>query len=170
MLQADEILEHASRLLTTSTGSQIDLRRAVSASYYAVFHLIAAAVAEQVSPPTPLGMRGRSQRALEHRAMKTAMTSFVTPEAVKRLSASIGVPCSFSVDLAEISLAFADLQDARHLADYDVVDPEGIVGFSWASNCVDQARHVFEVWGRVKGTNEARLFLASLIFGNRWSK
>jgi 6-phosphogluconate dehydrogenase len=102
--------------------------------------------------------------------MKNAMAMFVTPESVKRLSTAIGVPCAFSHDIAAIAQAFADLQDARHLADYDVLDPESIVGFSWGSGCIDQARHVFEIWDRVRLTDEARFFLASLVFGNKWAK
>jgi hypothetical protein len=102
--------------------------------------------------------------------MKRAMALFLTPDSVKRLSAEIQVPCTFSPDIAEIAQGFADLQAARYVADYDVVDSEGIVGFSWASNCLDQARHIFEVWTRVQSTESARLFLASLIFGEKWKK
>jgi hypothetical protein len=102
--------------------------------------------------------------------MKNAMGMFVTPDSVSRLSLSIGVPCSFSHDIAAIAQAFADLQDARQLADYDVLDPEKIVGVPWASDCIEQARHVFEIWDRVQSTDEATLFLASLVFGGRWAK
>lgn len=170
MLQADEILDHASKLLATVPGTEPNYRRAVSAAYYAVFHLISAAATSQACPPTPLGLRGRSQRALDHGVMKRAMASFLTAESVNRLSAEIHVSCTFLPELAEIAHGFADLQDARYLADYDVVDSQGIVGFSWASDCVDQARHVFEAWNRVQSTEEAKLFLASLIFGEKWKK
>jgi hypothetical protein len=102
--------------------------------------------------------------------MKRAMALFLTAESVKRLSTDIQVPCSFSQDLASIAQGFADLQDARYLADYDVLDSQAIVGFPWASNCVDQARHVFEAWNRAQSTEEAKLFLASLIFAERWRK
>lgn len=170
MLQADEMLDHASRLLAGSASTEVDFRRAASASYYAAFHLISAAVASQASPPSPPGLRERCQRVLEHRTMKNAMGYFLTPESLKRLSIEIGVPCIFSHDIAEIAKAFGELQDDRHLADYDVTDAQGKVGLSWASECVDKAKRIFEAWDRSKSTDAARLFLASVIFGNRWAK
>jgi hypothetical protein len=102
--------------------------------------------------------------------MKNAMAAFLTPESLRKLSAELSVSCAFSYELAEIARAFGELQDARHLADYDVVDSGGSVGLSWASECVDKAKRIFEAWNRAKSTDEARLFLASLIFGNKWAK
>ncbi len=166
---AEDLLEHASRLLKLP-NTEADLRRAVSASYYAVFHLLSGAVASQVSPASPPGMRGRIQRVLEHRAMKNAMELFRTPESCAKLSANLGIPCPFSADLAEIAKAYGELQDARHLADYDVVDSSGTVGLAWASDSFDKANRIFEAWERAKSTDEARLFLATLIFGAKWAK
>lgn len=161
---AEELLDHASRLLK-SPATEADVRRAVSASYYAVFHLIAAAVAKQASPVSPPGLTGRIQRVLEHRAMKNAMESFRTHDSCAKLSANIGIPCAFSLDLAEIAKAYGELQDARHLADYDVVDTNGTVGLAWASDCFEKGRRIFEAWERTRTSDEARVFLAS---SNLW--
>jgi hypothetical protein len=102
--------------------------------------------------------------------MKKAMASFLTPESIKRMSETIKVPCKFSRDLAEIAQAFAELQDARLVADYDVVDAEGIISRSWASDCLDRARRTFEARDRAKVTDEAALFLATMVFGSKWTK
>jgi hypothetical protein len=166
---AEELLDHASKLLGPE-GTDVDFRRAVSASYYAVFHMISAAVGLQVSPPAPQGMSGRIQRTLEHRAMKNAMESFRTRESCAKLSSNIGIVCAFSVDLAEIAEAFGELQDARHLADYDVVDSKRTIGLAWASDCFDKAKRIFEAWDRAKSADEAKLFLATLIFGTKWAR
>lgn len=166
---ADDLLDHASRLLK-APATEADLRRAVSGSYYAVFHLLAAAVASQVSPTSPPGMSGRIQRVLEHRAMKNAMEFFRTQDSCAKLSANIGIPCAFSPDLAEIAKAYGELQDARHLADYDVVDSNGAIGLAWASDSFEKARRIFEAWKRAQSTDEAKLFLATLIFGFKWAK
>jgi hypothetical protein len=125
---ADDLLDHASRLIAAPAVADIDCRRAVSASYYAVFDLISAAVAAQASPQEPVGLRGRCQRALEHRPMKNAMASFLTPDSVKKLSEEVAVPCGLSPDIAMIAKVYGEMQDERHLADYDVVDSEGKVG------------------------------------------
>lgn len=102
--------------------------------------------------------------------MKNAMARFLTPDSVKRLSAEVAIPCAFSHDIATIAKAFGDLQDERHLADYDVVDSEGKVGLSWASESLDKAKLLFEAWDRAQSTNEAKLFLASVMFSNKWAK
>ena len=170
MLRAREMLDHASKLVAVPVSTDADFRRAVSASYYAVFHLISAAVAEQAYPPTPSELRGRFQRALEHRSAKNAMQSFVTRESIKSLAKDPGISCIYNQDIADIAKAFGELQDARELADYDVVDSGGTVGFSWAKDWVDKATLVFDAWDRVKSTDEARLFLAFLIFRNKRSK
>lgn len=167
MLQADDLLQHASRLIVPSDCTDADYRRAVSSSYYAVFHLISAAVAEQACPPVPPELRGRFQRALDHKTMKNATQSFVTPESLKRLATDTGISCSFNKDVADVAKVFGDLYDAREFADYDVVDSMGTVEFSWAYGWVDKAKLAFNAWGRAKSTDEAKLFLASLIFGNK---
>jgi hypothetical protein len=166
---ADDLLDHASRLIVASPVARIDCRRAVSASYYAVFHLLSAAAGAQVSPATPPGMSGRIQRVLEHRPMRNAMIPFGDSKKWADFSAVLGIPCVFSPDLAVIVQAYAELQDARHIADYDVIDARGTVGFLWASDCLDKAKQAFDAWNRVKSADEARLFLATLIFGVKWA-
>jgi hypothetical protein len=166
---ADDLLDHASRLIVASPVVDIDFRRAVSASYYAVFHLLSGAAAAQVSPPTPPGMSGRIQRLLGHRPMRDAMASFSDSNKWNAFSTNLGISCVFSPDLAVISQAYAELQDARHIADYDVIDTKGTVGLLWATDCLDKAKLAFDAWNRAKSTDEARLFLATLIFGVKWA-
>jgi hypothetical protein len=166
---ADDLLDHASRLIAASSVADIDYRRAVSASYYSVFHLLSESAAAQASPPTPPGMSGRIQRLLNHGPMREAMIPFSDSQKWSTFSTKLGIPCVFSPDLAVISQVYAELQDARHLADYDVVDAKSTVGILWARNCLDKAKLAFDAWNRVKPTDEARLFLATLIFGVKWT-
>ena len=170
MLQASDMLDHAARLVGTQGANDADFRRAVSASYYAAFHLVCAAVASQACPPSPPGLRGRFQRGLEHGVMKKAMEPFYSSQNFPAHSARLGVSCAFSSDIAEVAELFSQLQDSRQLADYDIDDTAGVVGLPWASDCVDKARRLFAAWDRAKTTEEARFFLASLVFGNKWSK
>jgi hypothetical protein len=166
---ADELVDHASRLLAAPAIAKIDCRRAVSASNYAVFHLLSDAVGTQVSPPTPPGMSGRIQRLLGHRPMRDAMAPFRDSKKWSDFSIDLGIPCIFSPDLAVIAQLYAELQDARHLADYDVIDAKGTVDLSWATDCLDKAKLAFDAWNRIKSTDEARLFLATLIFSVKWA-
>jgi hypothetical protein len=170
VLQAKELLDHAGRLVANGASTDADYRRAVSASYYAVFHLISAAVAEQACPPTPPELRGRFQRALDHKSMKNAMQSFVTQDSLKNLTKDTGISCVYNKDIADIARAFGQLYEAREFADYDVVDSGGTVEVLWASDWVDKSKLAFDAWGRARSTDEAKLFLASLIFGNKRAK
>ena len=56
MSLADDLLSQANRLAAASTGRprQADLRRAVSASYYALFHLLIGDAVQRLNPqPAP---------------------------------------------------------------------------------------------------------------------
>ena len=139
VLQASDMLDHAARLVSTPAATDADLRRAVSASYYAAFHLLCAAVAAQACPPTPQGLRGRFQRGLEHGIMKNSMEPFRSTKGLALHSSRLSVSSVFSPDIAEVAELFGELQDARQIADYDFEDAGGIVGLSWASDCVGKA-------------------------------
>jgi hypothetical protein len=114
-------------------------------------------------------MSGRIQRLVNHGAMREAMVPFSDSIKWNTFSSKLGIPCVFSPELAVKAQAYPVLQDARHLADYDVVDANGSVGPSWATDCLDKAKLAFDAWNRVKSTDQARLFLATLIFGVKWA-
>lgn len=170
MLHARDLLDHAARLVTAHGTTEADFRRAVSAAYYAAFHLIGTAVSEQACPSSPTGLRGRFQRGLEHGVMKKAMEPFRSKQNFPVHSANLGVLCCYSPDLAEVAELFDELQDARQVADYDIEDSRRTISLSWASNCVNKAERLFDAWNRAKASDEAKFFLASLIFGSKWSR
>lgn len=102
--------------------------------------------------------------------MKNTMQSFVTQDSLKNLTKDTGISCVYNKDIADIARAFGQLYDAREFADYDVVDSGGTVKVLWASDWVDKAQLIFDAWERAKAKDEAKLFLASLIFGNKRAK
>lgn len=173
MSLAEELLEHARFLanLDPRTTSQANIRRAISAAYYAVFHLLAAEVAAQVSPDLPAGLRERTQRALDHGQMLTVAKAF--SEAGKagsrpgNVPVDIQLPDRVSKELSSIAKSFKDLQEARLAADYDSLkrlDPTDAV------TLVQDAERVFKDWKTEKGSNNAPVFLASLMFGKHWNR
>ncbi|MGA3264670.1 MAG: hypothetical protein ABSC47_11575 [Terracidiphilus sp.] len=171
MSLAEELLEHARFLanLDPRTTSQAHIRRAISAAYYAVFHLLAAEVAAQVSPDFPAGLRERTQRALDHKQMLKVAKAFSQAGAkrAKDLPDDIVLPDPISQELASISNSFKELQEARHTADYDVLkqlDPTD------APTLVRQAEKIFQDWKTERSTNNAPVFLAAMIFGRDWNK
>jgi hypothetical protein len=171
MSLAEELLEHARFLanLDPRTTSQANIRRAISAAYYAVFHLLAAEVAAQVSPDSPAGLRERTQRALDHMQMVKVAKAFSLEGAtrVKDLPDDIVLPHPVSKELALIGSRFRRLQDERHAADYDVsrhYDPTD------ALKQVEEAQEVFKDWEIERNSRNAIVFLASMMFGKSWNK
>lgn len=178
---ADDLKEHARELLKehfersvardpNRPPKEILLRRAVSASYYSVFHLLSAAVAEQMSPKTPPGLRGRTQRALDHGAMANVATQFAKSGGSGGQPIDIGLSEPVSDGLARVAKNFVNLQEARYLADYDILDVANEVQPRWALECGKMADQVFQDWSAEKGTDGGNVFLAALMIGNRWKK
>jgi hypothetical protein len=86
-----------------------DLRRAISAAYYAVFHAIASAAADSVVPANKRATEqySRVYRSINHRALRSLC------ERVR------GKNSDFGSDIREFAAAVADLQEKRYSADYD---------------------------------------------------
>lgn len=107
----DELLALAERLAKASPKKprQVDLRRSISTSYYAVFHAIARNAADYMVGTSRANRPNRAwvqtYRALDHRLAKNACN------AVRNLG--------FPAGIVECADAFAELQEARHSADYD---------------------------------------------------
>ena len=141
---------------------QVDLRRAVSSAYYGLFRLlIDAACAEFAgSGPTARPLRDALARAFDHGTMKSACGSFAggtLPEAMQ--PALLGQ--TTSADLRRLADAFVRLQKERHDADYNPAlvysrhEVRGLVS--------DVAELHDDLWPTIAGSNEARVFLWSLL-------
>jgi hypothetical protein len=69
MAYHDDLLSQALLLVHTSPSTQASLRRAVSAAYYGVFHLL---IAEATSNWSNVKLRAALGRAYDHGIMRTA--------------------------------------------------------------------------------------------------
>ncbi|MBC7807158.1 MAG: hypothetical protein H7145_13530, partial [Akkermansiaceae bacterium] len=98
---------------------QATLRRAVSTAYYAVFHLLTEESARfLIAGDAKRALRQQVQRAFDHGAMRQYCRTFSggsLPAAVAPL-----LPVPVSPELRLVAQHFVLLQDARHIADYDV--------------------------------------------------
>ena len=142
---------------------QASLRRAVSASYYALFHML-------VDDATRLMLPGRARhplrdclaRAFQHAAMRKVAQQFSTDTVSQRLGPGL-TGQRLQAPLVAVATTFVDLQEARHEADYDrarrftrreVLD------------LVDRVDQAFHDWPGVRRTVQADTFLTGLlIFG-----
>lgn len=169
MALEDDLLEQAKFLSRREAGRgrprQASLRRAVSTAYYSVFHLLAAEAAAQASPTNPRGLRDRVQRALAHGAMKQASSAFRATNLPQHIASLIPGPTP--QELITIADRFVLLQEARHKADYDVTEQ---FDRTRVQALVNDAEHVFRLWRQVRESDEAHVFLSSLMFWNLWSR
>src|ERR1700691_2499675 len=94
------------------------LRRAISATHYALFHFLAAEGARLNAPARPDGLRAQVRRVFIHADMKSLCRQFAGRTALSEHLRSIA---SLPLDPGLISIAatFVDQKNARHAADYD---------------------------------------------------
>ncbi len=148
---------------------QASLRRAASAAYYALFHLLAEASARQFA-----GLCGRTKpetvsllaRSFSHIDMKKVSERFEKSE----LPAALQVPnekYTVPADLKLVSEVFGLLYQARMDADYDTGKP---VTRPEVLKRIADARKAFATWERVRDTADARTYLACFSLWETWNK
>jgi len=103
--------------------------------------------------------------------MADAARSFSSPgKCPAKIPEDIGFSGPISGRLAGVAAAFVELQQARYLADYDVLDAAGEVNLPWAQECLEKVDAAFQDWSLEKGSEGARVFLAALLLWKNWGK
>jgi len=130
---SDDLLQQAKHLqkLDSKKPKQANLRRAVSAAYYSLFHFLIDE-ATQLVVATSLEskpLRLLTARCFEHGTMKSACLGFAeaTPkDLLKPMWAKLGLNkpkaqrSPITAKLTDVAETFAVLQIERHRADYDL--------------------------------------------------
>ena len=163
-----DLLEQAANLARKEPKrpKQASLRRAVSAAYYGLFHLLVdAAVVQFIKGPNPRGLRNLLRRDFVHSEMKKMSQSFAGGTLPSALAEALVGP--IAPDLQLVAEAFVELQQARHEADYDLSR-----SFTRAevNDLIERARAAFQSWNAVRTSESARLYLATLLTGERLRK
>jgi hypothetical protein len=152
---------------------QASLRRAVSAAYYALFHLLTADRARFLSPAKPIDLRMLVGRAFEHGHMRQVCAGFVQGNAGQPGNKSIPSTTRKLLDLplqqslVVVLQAFVDLQEARHQADYDLTRQWNRLD---VLTYVGTARQAFTDWAQVRRTPNAAVVMAALLLQKQWAK
>ena len=140
--------------------SQASLRRAVSATYYALFHLLVDEATKLMLSGHPRGaLRDCLARAFNHSAMKQAANQFAQDRVSSKISPGLdGRPVQ--PKLTDVAQTFVELQDTRHQADYDRADR-----FTRGEtlDLIESAERAFRDWREVRGTLQADTFLTALL-------
>lgn len=159
----DDLLEQARHLATRDAGRprQANLRRSVSAAYYAAFHFLIDQSCRNVMGALHAQREYRQVlgRAFSHSSIKNACESF----AGGTLKASVrkGLPGNFAIpaQVQQISTAFIELQYARHQADYDLThrfERKDVLAL------INQVETAIEAFRQLTATDEKAFFLACL--------
>jgi hypothetical protein len=160
----DDFFSHAVRLAAPENPSetqQVDFRRAVSAAYYAVFHLLTMTAAELWAAGRD---RYRFARLLDHGELKNA--SVALPNKLKESLGDNASPDDQKTaqTLATIAKNFVALQQDRNSADYD---NSREWSYTEVENVILRAHDVYMGWIRVSKTPLAEAYLLDLLGGKR---
>lgn len=168
MLEPLHLLEQAERLLSPPEGDDrarlTDRCRAVSATYYAVFHAGLIAAADLFAGE---GERGTPLYSLAYRSVDHAKMKSLCREVIQRIPSSKYrqyVPISgWGPHIVDYAESFVTLNDQRMLADYD---PAHILLGSEVEGYIRIARSAIQ---RLQTANDEsrRAFLTLLLFPPR---
>jgi len=140
--------------------TQASLRRSVSASYYALFHLlIEEATKLMLSGHGRAPLRDCLARAFHHSSMKQTAVAF-TKQSINLKLASGFNRQPVQQQLMEVASSFVQLQEARHDADYNRA-----LRFTRqeALDLADMTEQAFLDWSKVRGSLQADTFLTGLL-------
>jgi uncharacterized protein (UPF0332 family) len=160
-----ELIEQAHFLANRETKNprQASLRRAVSSAYYALFHLLLYEATHMLFPATPSGLRERASRAFSHGDANAVCQQWAKGNGI--VTELITEP--IQDELKTIAAALVDLQEERHKADYDLTEVFDKVG---VLESIEKARKAMEAWRSIRKSNNAKVFLSSLLLHSKWSK
>jgi hypothetical protein len=122
ILNPEHLFDQADELAAREIGRprQADIRRAVSTSYYGLFHAVMAAAADLV-----VGQSNRTQpryglvyRSIDHQRLRE-LCNDVRKQTLPEKYGRYAPPGGFGADIKAFATAVVGLQEQRHTADYD---------------------------------------------------
>jgi len=151
----EELFDQAKFLLTLPPN-QANLRRAVSAAYYSLFHHLIRATVLNWSEPLH---QARIARIFEHERMKK-----ISGATIKSIGTDVDLGDSNSIEvmsrtkLTKVAQSFIILQQARHDADYNLEKPPDPAD---TMAQVNRANSAFVAWERTRASEVAKEYLFS---------
>ena len=144
---------------------QANLRRALSTAYYAVFHYLVDEVcsAQIGTQNNQRPYRHALSRAFAHNVMKQACSGFgggtLKDAVIKGLPRNANGIYVVPKEIRNVAATFAELQEKRHLADYDLSER---FKRSEVLTMIDQAKSHVERFRNYAACDDRRYFLACL--------
>lgn len=167
MIRSSELIEHALKIVGTSTRpTEVELRLAVSAAYYGLFHLLGTAANAAIAGDDA-ETRRRLSRLYDHATFKKVCRDLQEhvgqrSEAGKAMLASDPDP-----GLVLIAKAFMTLAADRETAKYDLAAD---ITPSYAIERVQLAAEAARAFAGLASSPETRRFLLALVLADRWPR
>lgn len=169
ILNPTHLLDQSDRLIAPPPAGpprQVDLRRSMSSAYYALFHHVLTAAADEIvgksKRATPL--YALVYRTINHKTLRELCIA-VGKSTLPKKYAAFAPPGGFGANIAAFALACIELQDKRHSADYD---PAGRFRTSDAKSVTGVARSAIRRFDLVEADSR-KAFLMLLLFEPRTS-
>ena len=157
------------RLLDRNRPTQANLRRAVSAAYYALFNLLVTSGANCAGSKLNASGRAMIMRSFEHATMKTVCSNYAKATLTSMSSSKLDSLLTFPIanDLKTVADAFVELQEQRHRADYDASAKFDRIE---VSALVKSAQEAFLCWETIKSQKNTKVFMIDLLLRKSWLK
>lgn len=166
VISSDHLLEQADRLVALGHRAprQADLRRAISAAYYALFHAVLTDAADDFVGRTHRHTARYSllYRSIDHRSLRELCKDITKPSLPDKYSKYLPAG-GFGADLNALATALVDLHEKRQLADYDPLFRAALADVALD---IAKARAAL-VRFRHASRPQRRAFLALLVFSPR---
>jgi hypothetical protein len=157
MAYHDELIAHALDLIRLSPLTEMHLRRAVSAPYYAVFHLL---IFESTQHWDNAALRTVLGRGYDHGLMRSTSNRVLDSREFPYTNAD---PRNVAT-LREIAQGFSQLQQDRRFADYNLTQP---LDPGTALSQVKRAEKIFRILPIIKHEQIMQEYLTLLLVKNR---
>jgi hypothetical protein len=154
MPYSSELLDSAVALYRVDPETQATLRRTVSTAYYAFFHFLIEETCTNWARPE---QRGKLARCFDHKQMSIASNRRVA----EHKNAAAG---SKEFHLYSVASAFSQLQEKRHIADYDLSQTLSSSDVALDILLVEEA---LASWDTIRREQVAQDYLFSLLFKER---
>jgi uncharacterized protein (UPF0332 family) len=155
MAYHDDLIQHSiflSEIDLPNEPKQVDLRRAVSATYYSLFRLLAMEAAQNWKHQR---QRDRFARMFDHGRMKTCSLKF-SSRPIPNDPAEIPI----ATDLKLIAESFVKLHQARQTADYD---NSKVWSRTEVWEMIGQAEDAIAAWSNISEKAIAQDYLLDLL-------
>lgn len=156
MILASDLLDQASTLasLDPMRPKQASLRRAISAAYYSIFHLLIDEAARRISTNTIL--QPYIARSFEHKNLKEAANKIIAQSSPKPPWPRDLLSIPIEPELVRVCTAYVGLQALRHQADYNIAKT-----FKRAEVVIEvsRAKAAHQDWAQTRASDNATVFL-----------